>query len=212
MGRPALSFEGQLRVAPDRAGKNPEQRPLPPFQLFPYDAKRGCKVTDSMRYEKWTKLLSEVVTESGKVDYVRLAHHRQTLNEVINEFAASSPEDDPAEFPSEEDQLAYRLNAYNLFTLHAIMDEYPVTSVWKTRDGQFFNRRRHIAGGKSVSLDDIEHQILRTRFAEPRIHFAINAAPTVVHRFVQWPFKGRGCAKRSALRRGSSWPMNGIAG
>jgi hypothetical protein len=46
--------------------------------------------------------------------------------------------------------------------------------VWKTRDGQFFQRRRHIAGGKPVSLDDIEHEVLRARFREPRIHFAIN--------------------------------------
>ena len=46
--------------------------------------------------------------------------------------------------------------------------------MWKTRDGQFFQRRRHVAGGRAVSLDDIEHEILRGQFAEPRIHFAIN--------------------------------------
>ncbi len=127
-----------------------------------------------MQYDNWTKLLSEVVAENGRLDYVRLAERRQMLNHVINEFAASSPENDPGSFPTEEDQLAYWLNAYNLFVLHAIVDEYPITSVWKTRDGQFFNCRRHIAGGKSVSLNDIEHQILRRCFAEPRIHFAIN--------------------------------------
>jgi hypothetical protein len=54
------------------------------------------------------------------------------------------------------------------------MAEYPISSVWKTRDGQFFQRRRHVAGGRAVSLDDIEHEILRGEFAEPRIHFAIN--------------------------------------
>ena len=58
--------------------------------------------------------------------------------------------------------------------MHAIIAEYPITSVWKTRDGQFFQRRRHVAGGRPVSLDDIEHEILRGQFAEPRIHFAIN--------------------------------------
>jgi len=44
------------------------------------------------------------------------------------------------------------------------------------KDGRFFDRRRHDAGGHVVSLDDIEHRILRARFAEPRIHFAINCA------------------------------------
>src|SRR6202030_2749144 len=103
-------------------------------------------------------------------DYERLADRRELLDEVIRGFAAVSP----AAFAGEEEQLAYWLNAYNAFTLHAIIDEYPITSVWKTRDGQFFQRRRHCAGGELVSLDDIEHAILRSRFAEPRIHFAIN--------------------------------------
>src|SRR5439155_215026 len=93
---------------------------------------------------------------------------------LVAELGAASPESDPARFPSEEDRLAYWLNAYNAFTLHAILAEYPITSVWKTRDGQFFQRRRHVAGGRAVSLDDIEHEILRGQFAEPRIHFAIN--------------------------------------
>ena len=56
------------------------------------------------------------------------------------------------------------------------MEEYPIRSVWKVKDGQFFERRRHDAGGRVVSLNDIEHRILRARFAEPRIHFAINCA------------------------------------
>jgi hypothetical protein len=127
-----------------------------------------------MNYQSWSALLSEVITENGRVDYERLAHRRDLLQHVIEEFAASSPENDPAAFPADDDQLAYWLNAYNLFTLNAIIEEYPITSVWKARDGRFFQRRRHSAGGKLISLDDIEHQILRVRFAEPRIHFAIN--------------------------------------
>lgn len=125
-------------------------------------------------YEKWSGLLAEVITPEGRVDYLRLSERRAALDEVIRGFGATSPEAEPAAFAAEEDQLAYWLNAYNAFTLHAIMEEYPITSVWKTRDGQFFQRRRHLAGGRLVSLDDIEHTILRSRFAEPRIHFAIN--------------------------------------
>ena len=125
-------------------------------------------------YQDWSRLLAEIISAEGRVDYVRLAQGREILDRVIDEFAAVGPEATPALFASEEHQLAYWLNAYNAFTLHAIMAEYPITSVWKTRDGQFFQRRRHLAGGKLVSLDDIEHTILRSRFAEPRIHFAIN--------------------------------------
>ncbi len=129
---------------------------------------------DPFRYDVWSALLADIVTPEGKVDYARLAEHRGLLERVVAELGAASPESDPGRFPSEEDRLAYWLNAYNAFTLHAIIAEYPITSVWKTRDGQFFQRRRHVAGGRAVSLDDIEHEILRGQFAEPRIHFAIN--------------------------------------
>jgi hypothetical protein len=128
----------------------------------------------TMKYEKLSELLREVAVETGKVDYVALEARRPLLDQVVAEFAERSPESCPANFVTDEERLAYWLNAYNAFTLHAIVQEYPLTSVWKTRDGQFFQRRRHIAGGKAVSLDDIEHEILRGQFREPRIHFAIN--------------------------------------
>ena len=129
---------------------------------------------DRFRYDAWSTLLAEIVTADGKVDYARLAERRDVLDGFVAELGATSPETDAARFPTEEDRLAYWLNAYNAFTLHAIVAEYPITSVWKTRDGRFFQRRRHRAGGRAVSLDDIEHEILRGRFGEPRIHFAIN--------------------------------------
>jgi hypothetical protein len=117
----------------------------------------------------WTALLAEVVTDVGKVDYAALIERRARLDAVVAELAAVGPDNHPERFPSDEHRLAYWLNAYNVFTLHAILAEYPITSVWKTRDGQFFQRRRHVAGGRAVSLDDIEHEVLRGEFAEPRI-------------------------------------------
>lgn len=125
-------------------------------------------------WQPWSDLLAEVVSPDGKVDYGRLIERRARLEATVAALAASSPENQPDAFPEREHRLAYWLNAYNVFTLAAIVAEYPITSVWKTRDGQFFQRRRHVAGGRAVSLDDIEHQILRGEFREPRIHFAIN--------------------------------------
>src|SRR5262245_52394834 len=129
---------------------------------------------ERFHYDDWSALLGEVVTADGKVDYPRLAERRERLQRFVAALADRSPDSDPLGFPTDDDRLAYWLNAYNAFTLHAIVAEYPITSVWKTRDGQFFQRRRHWAGGRAVSLDDVEHEILRGKFAEPRIHFAIN--------------------------------------
>jgi len=129
---------------------------------------------EPFRYQAWSTLLAAIVTADGRVDYAALGERRALLDEFVAALGAASPESHPELFPSDDDRLAYWLNAYNAFTLHAIIAEYPIRSVWKTRDGQFFQRRRHLAGGQPVSLDDIEHTILRGRFAEPRIHFAIN--------------------------------------
>ncbi|MFI5364420.1 MAG: DUF547 domain-containing protein [Candidatus Binatia bacterium] len=154
--------------------------------------------TATFGYEAWSALLAEIATPDGKADYARLAQRRDGLDAFIAHLAAVSPDSHPGAFPTAEDALAYWINAYNAFTLHAILAEYPITSVWKTRDGQFFQRRRHIAGDRAVSLDDIEHTILRGQFAEPRIHFAINCGSNGCPPLRPQAYEGRGL--RETLR------------
>src|SRR6266446_498241 len=127
-------------------------------------------------YALWTELLGAIVTPEGKVDYELLARHRDLLTRFVVQLGTASPDTTPARFPTAEHALAYWINAYNAFVLAAVIGEYPIRSVWKVRDGQFFTRARHLAGGTLLSLNDIEHRILRGRFREPRIHFALNCA------------------------------------
>ena len=127
-------------------------------------------------YALWTELLGAIVTPEGKVDYQVLAHQRALLSAFVAQLGTASPDTTPEGFPTSEHALAYWINAYNAFVLAAVMEEYPVRSVWKVHDGQFFVRVRHRAGGVLLSLNDIEHRILRERFREPRIHFALNCA------------------------------------
>jgi hypothetical protein len=152
----------------------------------------------TLSYADWTSLLARVVTADGKVDYARLIESRALLDRFVAALAAVSPDRRPEAFPTEDDRLAYWLNAYNAFTLSAIVDEYPISSVWKSRDGQFFQRRRHVAGGRAVSLDDIEHEILRGHFGEPRIHFAINCGSNGCPALRPSAFEGAGL--RDTLR------------
>src|SRR5262245_27041683 len=111
-------------------------------------------------YAAWTALLAAIVTPEGKVDYEVLAHHRALLTAFVAQLGTASPDTTPALFPTDEHALAYWINAYNAFVLAAVMEEYPVRSVWKVHDGQFFVRARHRAGGVLLSLNDIEHRIL----------------------------------------------------
>ncbi len=129
---------------------------------------------ETWSYDDWDALLGAVTDASGRIDYDRLLERRAGLDLFIAQLAAASPENRPDLFPTSDDALAYWINAYNAFTLAGIAAEYPISSVWKTRDGRFFQQRKHQAGGRAVSLDDVEHTILRSGFREPRIHFAIN--------------------------------------
>lgn len=91
----------------------------------------------------------------------------------------------PDQFASREEKIAFWINAYNAFTLKLIIDHYPVKSItnisalgkltafvgnspWKR---EFFS-----INGKKRTLDEIEHEILRGKFKEYRVHFAANCA------------------------------------
>src|SRR3990172_327309 len=130
-------------------------------------------------YAAYARVLETYVPPEGRVRYAALKQNPGDLNAFIQQLAAVSPENRPELFPTPAAQMAYWINAYNAFVLHTVVEAYPVESVRDLKFGfglLFFKRDRLVAGGRRVSLDDIEHGILRRQFADPRIHFAINCA------------------------------------
>jgi len=80
---------------------------------------------------------------------------------------------------SRDEQFAFYINAYNAWTIKLILTGYP--GVKSIKDlGSFFSSpwKKKICriDGEVISLDRIEHEILRPRFKDPRVHFAINCA------------------------------------
>ncbi len=118
----------------------------------------------------------------GRVDYRSLKANRAALDALVRAFGDVSDRDVQAW--TRPQQVAFWINAYNVFTLQAIVDHYPIAGsrlslqprnsirqikgVWTTLTWK--------AGGREVTLDDIEHRILRPVFREPLVHFAINCA------------------------------------
>jgi hypothetical protein len=88
-----------------------------------------------------------------------------------------SPNSHPENFKSENEQLAYWINAYNAFILKIIMENYPVESI---KDINFIGftiwLNKNLIGGEEISFKSLEDDIIRDRFKDPRIHFAINCA------------------------------------
>ena len=79
-------------------------------------------------------------------------------------------------------QMAFWINLYNAKTLQVVAENYPVTSIKDINLGNgFFGRGPWKAKllrleGRDLSLDNIEHDILRQKFNEPLIHYALNCA------------------------------------
>ncbi|KAB8030972.1 DUF547 domain-containing protein [Fluviispira multicolorata] len=131
-------------------------------------------------YSSYQKVLSKYViikNENTFVDYKRLKDNPVELNKFLKNISEIK-EKDYLTFNSNE-KLAFLINAYNALTLKLIIDNYPIKSIrdiggvisanpWKKN---YFNLLE-----KYHNLDEIEHDIIRKNFQEPRIHFALVCA------------------------------------
>lgn len=120
-------------------------------------------------HEQWTSALKIYVDIEGNVNYAKWKNDTTALDNYIS----SLEENPPAEYWSKSDSLAYFINAYNAVTVKLILDNYPLKSIRKLITPWRF--KRFNLNGEKVSLNHIEHDILR-KMGEPRIHFAINCA------------------------------------
>ncbi len=128
----------------------------------------------------WSELLGRHVKENGMVDYKGFIQDKELLEKYLKTLSAHAP--DPSIW-SEEEQLAYWINAYNGYTVKLIVDNYPLKSIEDLHPtvhiptvSTVWHKKFFSIGGVKTSLDEIEHDILRKKFNEPRIHFAINCA------------------------------------
>jgi hypothetical protein len=73
-----------------------------------------------------------------------------------------------------DEQMAYWINLYNAVTVKLILDHYPISSIRKISSP--WDRKLLEIEGEKVSLNDIEHRILRPIWKDNRIHYAVNCA------------------------------------
>lgn len=116
-------------------------------------------------------LFARIVDSEGRVDYLAILEDPSTLDSALERLAAV----DLAGL-ARDHRLAVLINAYNIFTLALIRDHYPVDSIRDIPSNERWKAVRWNLGGSEVSLHQIEHDMLRRNFVEPRIHFAINCA------------------------------------
>lgn len=140
-------------------------------------SKKDSKVSS---HEQWSTLLKKHVDKEGYVDYLGFQADSARLNAYLEELTTNPPDENKW---TEEEQLAYWINTYNAFTILLILDYYPLKSIKDIGSAiqiPFINSPWDIKfieiNGTKLDLNNIEHSILRKKFNEPRIHFAINCA------------------------------------
>lgn len=121
----------------------------------------------------FANVLQKYVTD-GLLNYKDLKQD-QEFETYLNQISKTNPSG-----LSEKEEIAFWINAYNAFTLKIIIDNYPLKSINDIQFGEksVWDENFISINKKKYSLNDIEHKILRVKFKEPRIHFAIVCAST----------------------------------
>jgi hypothetical protein len=123
-------------------------------------------------------LLQKNVDANGHVNYKGFKSEEVQLEKYLDILRAAHPN---TEKWSKDERLAYWINAYNAFTIELIIKNYPCKSI-KDLGGAIYKVNtpwdiKYITiQGITYDLNNIEHDIIRKEFNEPRIHFAVNCA------------------------------------
>ena len=139
----------------------------------------GPLQANAFDFSEWDVLLKKYV-EPDLIDGVSLnsvAYGKLGLDPVFNQLESKLRLFSPKKLSTHQEKLAFWINAYNIFAVKIVTDNYPLKSiknvgglfksVWKIKAGT--------VGGEKYSLDEIEHGILR-KMGDPRIHTAIVCA------------------------------------
>jgi len=133
----------------------------------------------------WTELLAAHV-RGDALDYRGVAEERAKLERYLVALHAVTPEQ--LATWREEQRFAYWINVYNANVVRIVVEHYPVDSIrdiggtvfQRVWDREFIPLAAHHPEGEDdlLSLNDVEHGILRPRFEDARVHAAINCAST----------------------------------
>lgn len=135
----------------------------------------------------YTSLLKKYVHQ-GNVDYRGFKMEESKLDQYLKVLENIDPKSH-----SRNEQFAFYINAYNAWTIKLILSGYPgiksvkdLGNILKTP----WKKKICRIDGDVITLDDIEHNILRPRFKDPRVHFAINCAALSCPPLGSKPFLG----------------------
>ena len=120
----------------------------------------------------WDQLLQKHVSSNGNVNYEGFKSDIDRLNNYLVSISKIKPNTDW----SRNETMAYWINAYNAYTIKLMLNNYPLKSIMDINGGKACDLKFVEIEGEKYSLDNIEHDILRAKYFDSRIHFAVNCA------------------------------------
>jgi len=126
----------------------------------------------NVSHASWDQLLKANVSANGKVNYEGFNSSKDKLDAYLAQLSKNAP---TASWAKNEVK-AYWINAYNAYTVKLILNNYPLKSIMDINGGKAWDLKFIEIGGKQYSLNNIEHDILRAKHKDARIHFAVNCA------------------------------------
>jgi len=158
-------------------------------------------------HDPWDAFLARYVQEHAdgvnRIPYARVTPEDKTSLEA---YLARLSDVRISEY-SRDEQLPYWINLYNALTVKVVLDHYPVASIREISISPGFfsvgpwKKKLVRVEGEELSLDDIEHRILRPIWKDPRIHYAVNCAAIGCPNLMQRAYTAANA--EAALERGA---------
>jgi hypothetical protein len=161
-----LAFAAPARAAPDSV----------PWERW---RRHAAGSTARVNHDAWDAFLARhrVPGQDGiaRLRYAQAVADRAPLRAYLATLQATNPDTlDRAE------QFAFWANLYNALTIDVVLENWPVASIREIRSGLFtpgpWGRHLATVANEKLSLDDIEHRILRPLWQDARVHYAVNCA------------------------------------
>ncbi|PKF51175.1 DUF547 domain-containing protein [Enterovibrio nigricans] len=129
-------------------------------------------------HNKWQQILDKYLIVRGQHNLFNYPAVTPTDKALLDQYIVDLTALDPRNYNKDE-QFAYWVNLYNALTVQLILNEYPIKSITKLGGflsfGPWDDDVTRIAG-QTLTLNDIEHRILRPIWKDERIHYAVNCA------------------------------------
>lgn len=159
--------------APSTAAKTAPTPPsAPAVASAPVAAPEAPAPPAKPDHSSFNILLGKHVNSKGDVNYSGFKGDEAKLDAYIAQLSKTSPGSDWGR----NESMAYWINAYNANTIKLILKNYPLKSITDLNGGKPWDQKWIKIGDKTYSLNNIENDIIRPRYKDGRIHFAVNCA------------------------------------